>query len=741
MAGRTTGRLLTVTAMALLAALIVLCAYIKPAETLPGGFSDVRVTDSHLPTALDFTPDGRMVVGSKSGQVYLYDKSGNNLAKPEALNLPVCDNSERGLLGVAVDPKFGIEGNDYVYFYYTHKRSACPDKQPTDPRNPYNRVSRFEMDGNTIVKSSEEVLVDGIPSPNGNHNAGDLHFGNDGKLYVSVGDGACDYAEKTKCQYENDASRDGNVLLGKILRINADGSIPSDNPYTGPNSAPCSNEGGGIARAGEGEKCRETFVSGFRNPFRFAIDPDAEKTRLFINDVGGQRWEEVDEAVFGSNGTLDSGNDYGWNVCEGRHDNPYRADQVNCDGATFTGPIHEYNHSTGCESITAGAFVPDDARWPDVYRDAYLYGDFVCGKIFSLTPRDGGGYARTTFAGGLGLRTAVAMDFGPYKSTRQALYYASFEDGGMIRRISYEAGNQDPVAALKTTDGKNYSPDPTMSLDASGSTDAENQPLTYEWDFEEGTADNKTTPTPTTSYTYEERGEYDVTVTVRDSTTGVSDPPARMTVYPGNTPPDTPSITSPADESTFTVPPKDGETAQGNITAIGSATDPDRDAVTLEWEVVQHHDANHDHPYASGTGGTDEPFTFPGAEPEGLYSTDPDGNYLELRLTARDELGLASEPASIEIRPQTVDLRFVPNPSDLKIRVNGKMFKGPDTLRSWVGYDLNVAAPRQRDADRRTWAFRSWSDGAPAAHTIDSPPGDTPKDGRTFTANFRRVSR
>jgi glucose/arabinose dehydrogenase len=602
MTGQTTGRLLSVLVMALLAALIALCAHIRPAETLPGSFSDVKITDSHLPTALDFMPDGRMVVGGKSGQVYLYDKSGNNLAKPVAMNLPVCDNSERGLLGVAVDPKFGTEGNNYVYFYYTHKRSVCPEKQPTDQRNPYNRVSRFQMNGDTIVKASEKILIDGIPSPNGNHNGGDLHFGNDGKLYVSVGDGACDYAEKTKCQYENDASRDGNILLGKILRINPDGSIPSDNPFTGPNSAPCSNEGGGIARAAVGENCRETFVSGFRNPFRFAIDPDADKTRLFINDVGGQRWEEVDEAVFGPNGTVDSGNDYGWNVCEGRHDNPYRGGQTNCDGATLTGPIHEYNHSSGCESITASAFVPDNARWPEAFKDAYLYGDFVCGKIFSLAPEDSG-YARTTFADGLGLRTAVAMDFGPYKSTRKALYYASFEDGGMIGRIAYEAGNQDPVAALKTPDGKNYSQDLMMEFDASDSTDTENQALTYEWDFNsDGTVD-ETTEGPegaTNDWTFAIRKKYDVSVTVKDATTGVSDPPGRMTVYPGDTPPNTPSITSPADESTFTVPPKDGETAQANITATGSAKDPDDDPVTLKWQVVQHHDGNHDHPYATG---------------------------------------------------------------------------------------------------------------------------------------------
>jgi hypothetical protein len=88
------------------------------------------------------------------------------------------------------------------------------------------------------------------------------------------------------------------------------------------------------------------------------------------------------------------------------------------------------------------------------------------------------------------------------------------------------------------------------------------------------------------------------------------------------------------------------------------------------------------------------------------------------------------------LRPETVDLRFVPSPSDLKIRVNGKTFGGPESLTSWVGYDLNVAAPRQRDRYGRVWAFKSWSDGGPATHTISAP-----EDPKTYTAAFKRVRR
>jgi len=506
----------TVAAFALLASLIALCAYVKPAETVPGGFSDVKVTDSYLPTALDFTPDGRMLVASKTGQLYLYDQAGRRLANP-ALNLgpEVCGNSERGLLGVAVDPQFGTENHNHVYLYYTHKTSdMCPTKDPASAKNPVNRVSRFTMEGNTVNRDSEQVLVDGIPSPNGNHNGGDVKFGKDGKLYVSVGDGGCHYAEKTRCQYENDASRGDHILLGKILRINPDGTIPADNPYAGVGGERCNVTG----RTELGKRCQETYASGFRNPFRFAVDPDAVGNRLFVNDVGGQRWEEID--------SIKAGADYGWNICEGRADNPYKAGSTNCDGAALAGPIHQYNHSTGCESVTAGAFVPDRTNWPARYKDAYLFGDFVCGRMFSLTPKDGGGFEKQTFVRGLGLRSAVAMDFGPYRNGK-ALYYATFEDGGMIRRIAFTDG---PSAKVETA-GNNYGdanpvePGLQMDFDASGSTSPGGSALVeYAWDFDGDGSVDKTTQGPTTSHIYGQRGKYSVGVTVRNSAGNVSDP-------------------------------------------------------------------------------------------------------------------------------------------------------------------------------------------------------------------------
>ena len=191
------------------------------------------------------------------------------LAQP-ALDLSgvLCTADEMGLLGAVVDPAFASNG--FVYLYYTRSKSGrC-----------VNRVSRFTMSGATIGPASELVLVDEIPAT-GNHNAGDLAFGNDGYLYVSVGDGGCDYAGGG-CAGENDASRDQHALIGKILRITSTGGIPVENPFQGAGTARCNVTG----RTTAGNKCQETFAWGLRNPFRFAFDPNTAGTRFFINDVG-----------------------------------------------------------------------------------------------------------------------------------------------------------------------------------------------------------------------------------------------------------------------------------------------------------------------------------------------------------------------------------------------------------------------------------------------------------------------
>ena len=433
-------------------ALVFLVGAAPAATGVPGGFDDQPVADAGLPTALAFTPgpDSRLLITGKDGQLWAHEEGTTGTTKALDISGRVCSgDTERGLLGVAADPNFATNG--FVYLYYTYNKSdACPKKEPRNPDNPVNRVSRFKITGDTAADSrpeNEKVLIDNIPSHNSTHNGGDVQFGRDGKLYASVGDGGCDYAEPKNCQYENDASRDKNVLLGKILRVNPeDGSIPADNPYAdAANGVRCgtlkNEKAGGGSVAPEGTVCEETFARGLRNPFRMAFDPDAATTTFRINDVGSSGWEEIDEGRAGA--------DYGWNICEGRHDNRFRKGSAKCAQAPLTPPIHEYKHSTtGCSSITGGAFVPETASWPDQYDD-YLFGDFVCGKIFNLRPgSETGGEtpARTTLATGLGAGAGpIAMTFGPNGAGGQALYYTTFAGGaenaapGQVRRIVYTA--------------------------------------------------------------------------------------------------------------------------------------------------------------------------------------------------------------------------------------------------------------------------------------------------------------
>jgi glucose/arabinose dehydrogenase len=180
--------------VALVAALITLVMEGRSAvaATLPSGFEDQLLASARSPTALAFTPDGRMLVATQPGQLRVY-KNGQLLATPALdISSKICANAERGMLGVAVDPSFST--NKYVYLYYTYNKfGVCPIGQPTNANNPVNRVSRFVMSGDTVDPTTEKVLIDNVPSPNGHHNAGDLSFGKDGYLYITVGDGGCDY--------------------------------------------------------------------------------------------------------------------------------------------------------------------------------------------------------------------------------------------------------------------------------------------------------------------------------------------------------------------------------------------------------------------------------------------------------------------------------------------------------------------------------------------------------------------
>lgn len=260
--------------------------------TLPAGFTETQYGNNITtgsPTAMAFSPDGWLFICLQGGELRIIS-NGILLATP-FVTVTTTSAGERGLLGVTFDPNFAV--NHFVYVYYS---------VPTTPI--HNRVSRFTANGDLAVPGSETVILelDNLSTAT-NHNGGAIHFGPDGKLYIGVGENANSANSQTL------ANR-----LGKLLRINADGSIPADNPTTFQ----------GILGSPSGVN-RAIWAAGLRNPYTFAFQPGA--LRIFINDVGQSTWEEINDGIVASN--------YGWPFCEGVCSPP---------NVNFRDPLFQYGH-------------------------------------------------------------------------------------------------------------------------------------------------------------------------------------------------------------------------------------------------------------------------------------------------------------------------------------------------------------------------------------------------------------
>jgi glucose/arabinose dehydrogenase len=361
-------------AVAALAAAVVLLAIPASAgaATLPTGFTETAITTAlTAPTAMTFAPDGRLFVAEQGGALRVI-KNGTLLAQP-FVTVTTTTSGERGLLGVAFDPNFAT--NNFVYVYYTATTPTV-----------HNRVSRFTASGDVAVPGSEVQVLNLPDLGPTNHNGGAIHFGPDGKLYIGVGDNAT-----------GSNSQSFTTPLGKILRINSDGTIPSDNPFFSSTT--------GINQA--------IWALGLRNPFTFAFQPGTG--RMFIDDVGENTWEEINDGIVGSN--------YGWPTTEGPTNDP-----------RFRSPIFWYGHgtgpTTGC-AIAGGTFYnPPVAQFPADYAGKYFFADLCSGWIRRFDPSTG---TATDFASGIS--SPVDLTVGSDGS----LYYLARVSGssGSVYRINY----------------------------------------------------------------------------------------------------------------------------------------------------------------------------------------------------------------------------------------------------------------------------------------------------------------
>jgi glucose/arabinose dehydrogenase len=305
------------------------------------------------PVAMDCPKDGskRLFICEQTGKIKII-KNGVILKKPFLDIGAKLDGtnkfySEKGLLGIVFHPKYKSNGKFYIYY-------SAPETDKNFDHKSILAEYTVSSDPDIADASSQKIILE-VKEPESNHNGGQLAFGPDGFLYVSLGDGGGggdDHGVKGNGQ-------DLNTLLGKILRIDVDSkdpySIPPDNPFVG-----------------NKDTRPEIWAYGLRNPWRFSFD---RKTgALFCADVGEHKWEEID--------IIKKGGNYGWRITEGKHCyNP----ENGCSFSNLELPIAEYGHSVGI-SVTGG-FVYRGKNIPALHGK-YIFGDWR-GKLFYLEEKDG----------------------------------------------------------------------------------------------------------------------------------------------------------------------------------------------------------------------------------------------------------------------------------------------------------------------------------------------------------------
>lgn len=291
--------------------------------------------DLELPVWMEQLPDSSWLAVEQRGKIVRFGDAG-----PQQVALDISDRvkygGERGLLGLAIHPKF--KDNGHIYVNYT---TEAPGELTT-------RISRFTSKdgGKSFAEKSEKVLLT-YEQPYSNHNGGQVSFGPDGYLYIGVGDGG-------SAGDPLNSGQDKTTLLGSILRIDVkpDGEkkygIPPSNPLVG-------------------KKGRdEIFAWGLRNPWRFSWDP--KTGQLWAGDVGQNAYEEID--------IVEGGKNYGWRYREGKHCFKPPED---CPTEGLTEPVLEYSHDVG-QSVTGGYVYRGKIEALD---GNYIYADFVSGRIWA----------------------------------------------------------------------------------------------------------------------------------------------------------------------------------------------------------------------------------------------------------------------------------------------------------------------------------------------------------------------
>lgn len=660
----------------------------------PAGFSIRTVASGFvLPTAFAHRPDGRLLVAEKGGRVFVVDNGVNQLFLD--LRAEVNSGYDGGLLGLAAGP-----GGE-VYVLYTAEASpASPDS--------VNRadvvVAAYRPSATNPLRAdagSRRVLLSGLEVTPINHVGGGLRLDPQGRLLISLGDGAT-FRDVDPLALR---SQDLDSLAGKLLRIDpATGRGVADNPYFDA-AAPASVRSRVIAR-------------GFRNPFRFGID--SQTGAVYVADVGWNDWEELN-LVSPDAARPNRDRNFGWPCYEGAAAGAARqvgyatdpATAATCrgvytaaEGGTGEGsqaPVAALSHAGNQGGSITGGPMYRGTAYPERYRGAVFLADYSKDRFMLYRP--GAGLEDFGTPGSWG--NPVDIQVAP----SGLVAYASIS-AGEIREIAHVDANRPPVAVAAGAPAAGAAP-LTVAFSSAGSTDPDpGGTLTYAWAFGDGTRSTAANP----RHTYA-RGSYTATLTVRDR--GGATATATVPVDSGNT---RPAVTISVPRTTYRI----GDTIPFTITATDredGALAPSR----IIWQIVIHH-LDHLHYDAERTGA--------GAS----LTADQHGDdvHYEIRATATDSLR-GTTTTSLELVPETRQLTLASVPPGVPLVLDGQSRVTPHARPSAIGAEHTLSAPDSVTVGGVTYRLRGIDTGSGLV-TANRVAFTTPDAAQTITARYGSAS-
>ncbi len=690
----------------------------KADPALPPGFTiETVVKNLNSPVAVTWSPDGRMFIALKAGQVKVVYNGALLPTNFIDLSAQVNDFWDRGLLGIAIHPDFPAA--PYVYLLYTYDPPGTTPDSKAERVARLIRVSANPDNLNVALPGSEVVLLganstlenigdpnledgtnadgvtpgpascevngapvqDCLPADTHEHTIGTVAFGIDGSLFIGNGEGSNSlYLDPRALRAQNLDS-----LAGKILRIDpTTGNGLPDNPFY--DGDPTHNRS-------------KVWSYGLRNPYRFAIHPETNEP--FIGDVGWGVWEEVNTG---------RGSNFGWPCYEGDNNGSaiqllFQADprtEAACAALYAQGsgavqaPLYAYFHIGGGLGVGASVQVGEfytGTIYPAEYQGALFIEDYNEDWIKYLTFDRRGNATVHDFASDLSPPGSgpVHLTVGPDSN----LYYVTYTTKtAEVRRIRYTAGgNHSPI--VRTTAAPTVGGTPLkVSFSSGGTIDPDADKLTYQWAFGDGETSTEASPT----HTYNAAGAYTAVLTVADPNGGAST--SEIVIVVGNNAPAA-LIETPANGAQYTVGDTIRFNGQGDDFEDGALPDSG-----LQWSVLVHHNDQVQSDYFSATGASGS-----------FVAPDHSGNYwLELCLSAVDSVG-GQGAKCIELRPATVRYTFESKPSGLKLVVDDVAYTTPFSVDIAVNSKLVVLAPAGQQ--HFTYVFDGWSNDGSRRQTVN----------------------